>query len=205
MRFRPLDTLATDKFSGAACCEGLRDHGTNLPKAVGEWGVDSFAAGEASDIRGWRLFARVVYWGIARFKNGLMDWLTSLKGCTMSKPRFLAVLLTVSGLMLAGCAGSHSSNSVPRSAESNEQKTAADIRRISAANASRPHGAEVESGTPMTITDGNVHIIIPPSATVVRTADGFVVTYSTGRTRKFSKNAVAVVGGEFHRYAAVSK
>ena len=68
-----------------------------------------------------------------------------------------------------------------------------------------PHGPEIESGVPMTITDGNLHLIIPPSANVLRTAEGFTVTYSNGHTRKFSKNAVAVVGGEYHRYGPLNK
>jgi len=123
----------------------------------------------------------------------------------MSKPRLLAAFAASAGLVLGGCAGSHNSNSVPRGAESNDQKIAAAIRRVSAETAGMPHGPEIESGVPMTITDGNLHLIIPPTANVVRTAEGFAVTYSNGRTRKFSKNAVAVVAGEYHRYGPLNK
>ena len=123
----------------------------------------------------------------------------------MSKPRLLAALAASAGLVLGGCAGSHNSNSVPRGADSNDQKMAAAIRRISAETAGMPHGPEIESGVPMTITDGNLHLIIPPSANVVRTDEGFTLTYSNGRSRKFSKNAVAVVAGEYHRYGPLAK
>lgn len=123
----------------------------------------------------------------------------------MSKPRLLAVFAAAAGLTLGGCAGSHNSNSVPRGADSNDEKMAAAIRRVSAERAGMPHGPEIESGVPMTITDGNLHLIIPPSANVVRSPEGFTVTYSNGRTRKLSGNAVAVVGGEYHRYGPLNK
>ena len=123
----------------------------------------------------------------------------------MLKSRLLAVLCAATGLAVAGCAGNLNSNSLPRSAESNDHKIAAAVRRISAETAGMPHGPEIESGVPMTVTEGNLHLIIPPSASVVRTTDGFTVTYSNGRTRKFSKNAVAVVGGEYHRYGPLNK
>jgi hypothetical protein len=122
----------------------------------------------------------------------------------MSKPR-LTALAASAGLVLGSCAGSHNSNSMPRGTESNDQKMVAAIRRVSAETAGMPHGPEIESGVPMTITDGNLHLIIPPTANVVRTAGGFTVTYSNGHSRKFSKNAVAVVAGEYHRYGPLNK
>jgi hypothetical protein len=67
-----------------------------------------------------------------------------------------------------------------------------------------PHGAELESGTPLMITEGNFHLMVPPSALVQRSADGITVT-ANGVTRKFSTKASIVRGGEYHRYEAVKK
>lgn len=65
-----------------------------------------------------------------------------------------------------------------------------------------PHGAEIESGKSFMVSEGNYHVGFPPSAKLVRTADGIVVTYK-GVSRTFSSSARVDVGA-YHRYAKAS-
>ena len=77
------------------------------------------------------------------------------------------------------------------------------MRAPSSADDAGPHGAEIESGSVITITDGNVHKGYPASAIVERTADGVVVTLN-GHRRNFSRAAIVSNGGSYHIYAPVS-
>jgi hypothetical protein len=76
--------------------------------------------------------------------------------------------------------------------------------RTTASHAARipqnfPHGALIESGSTLMISEGNNHAAFPPGTKLVRTADGIVVTYK-GVTRTFSSNAHVDVG-TYRRYA----
>jgi hypothetical protein len=61
------------------------------------------------------------------------------------------------------------------------------------------HGAEIESGSTIIVSEGNYHAAFPAGAKLVRTADGIVITYK-GVTRTFSSTARVDVGS-YHRYA----
>ncbi len=61
------------------------------------------------------------------------------------------------------------------------------------------HGAELEKGAALMVSEGNQHAAFPPGATLKRTADGIEVTYK-GVTRTFSSNARVDIG-TYHRYA----
>jgi hypothetical protein len=64
------------------------------------------------------------------------------------------------------------------------------------------HGAEVEHGSSIIVSDGNYHAAFGPGATYARTASGVVVTFN-GVKRTFSPTA-RVESGTYHRYAKAS-
>jgi hypothetical protein len=67
-----------------------------------------------------------------------------------------------------------------------------------------PHGAEISSGHLRLISAGNLHLMVGPDATVVRTAHGVTVV-SHGKTRTFPSDATITDGGVYHNYAALRK
>jgi hypothetical protein len=115
--------------------------------------------------------------------------------------------LAIAALMLGACGrGTMGTNSAPHDASLSHNVASVSVGRggadVSSADAG-PHGAEVESGSVISITDGNVHMAYPASATVERTADGVVVRIN-GKTRKFSAAATVSSGGSYHVYAPVN-
>jgi len=119
--------------------------------------------------------------------------------------RFKVAVFAAVAVLAAGCTGGQHSSGLPRGTESNDQKLAAAVRQVSAANARGAHGDEVESGVPYLVRDGNRTTVIPPSATVTKAAGGWLVTFASGETRTFAKTAVITLNGEYHRYAVPKK
>ena len=117
-----------------------------------------------------------------------------------------ASALAVAVVMLAACGGHNMANSsAPHDASLSHSVAPAGTGRAAdaSAEASAPHGPEIESGSVVTITDGNVQKGFPASATVERTADGVIVT-TAGRTWKFSRAATVSNGGSYHIYARLN-
>lgn len=114
--------------------------------------------------------------------------------------------LIVAGIALSACGGAHmGTSSAPRDASLGRNVAPAAITGrgpVGSADASGPHGAEIESGVVISIDDGNMHMGYPSSATVERTADGVIVSIN-GKTRKFSRAATVSSGGSYHLYAPV--
>ena len=109
-----------------------------------------------------------------------------------------AVIMTSAMFALAACGhGSHTVTAVPDRAASGH---------LSARDAERnaPYGTEVESGVTVTVTDGNVHMMFPPSAVVSRADDGKLVVTVGPNTSVFSAKASVVRAGQYHRYAAIA-
>lgn len=115
--------------------------------------------------------------------------------------------LAVAVVMLSACGGRNMANSsAPHDASlSHSVAPAGGMSRAvdASAEASAPHGPEIESGSVVTITDGNVQKGFPASAKVERTAEGVIVT-TAGKTWKFSRAATVSNGGSYHIYAPVS-
>jgi hypothetical protein len=97
------------------------------------------------------------------------------------------------------------SSTAPRTESSHTIATQSVTMRDSAADAatSGAHGREIDSGSVISVTDGNVHMAYPAGATMTRTADG-VVVMSHGHVRKFSASAVVMQSGSYHVYAPVT-
>lgn len=115
--------------------------------------------------------------------------------------------LVIAAIALPACGGANmGASSVPRDVSLDHHVAPASITRggpdASAADAG-PHGAEIESGSVVSIDDGNLHMAYPASATVERTADGVVVSIN-GKTRTFSRAATVSNGGSYRRYAPVN-
>ena len=126
----------------------------------------------------------------------------------MNRASVLSALVIAAAVGLSACGGAHmGAGSAPRDASLDHNVTPASIaggaRAPSSASDAGPRGPEIESGSVIGIDDGNVHMGYPASATVVRTADGVVVTLN-GKTRKFSRTAIVSNGGSYHVYAPVN-
>jgi hypothetical protein len=116
--------------------------------------------------------------------------------------------LVMATVALSACGGAHmGASSSLRDASMGHNVAPPNVtggaHAASSADAGGPHGAEIESGSVVSITDGNVHMAYPASATVERTADGVAVTIG-GKTRKFSRAATVTSGGSYHIYAPVN-
>ena len=105
-------------------------------------------------------------------------------------------------LALTGCAAG--GGSMPNSRdESSVSRISLSHERATDSTAGYQHGAETESGIPVMVTDGTMHIMFPSSATIVRSASGVEVT-SHGRTRHFSPAAFVTQAGTYHHFAPVA-
>jgi hypothetical protein len=114
--------------------------------------------------------------------------------------------LVFAALALAACGGAHmGATSAPHASSGHNvaPNGTAGGRAAVSAEAAGPHGAEIESGSVISITDSNFHMAYPAFATVERTADGVVVSIG-GKTRKFSRTATVATGGSYHVYAPIS-
>ncbi len=102
----------------------------------------------------------------------------------------------VASLALTACtSGTHQ---ISASAGSAQAGLAAQ-RRV--AEAASHHGAEIEHGTSVMISEGNHHVVFPSSALILRDSDGVSVTVN-GIVTRFSKDAKVDKSGVYHKYAA---
>jgi len=107
---------------------------------------------------------------------------------------------------LSACGAHIGASSAPRDVSLRNKVAPAGVTRgqsAAFAEAAGPHGPEIESGSVITVNDGNVHMGYPGYATVARTADGVLVSLN-GKTRKFSRTATVSTDGSYHIYAPVS-
>lgn len=119
------------------------------------------------------------------------------------KAAFKAVALVLGAGSFSGCVAATNTGTAPPAGDRGASHGLTANYRATDDTSGYPHGQETESGVPVMITDGNVHVMFPGSATVTRSADGVRVTHN-GRTRTFSTTAVVTQAGNYHHFAPVA-